>query len=493
MISRVHIRSRDRVGGRGRGGPGGNSRGRGRTLPAAALLVALVAVLAGCGTPAGAPGGSAAQPERVWRSDGYGWVYALRGNRLAVYEVTAISCLRGEQLERTGGADPDGALEFGSDDTAEQTLRIRPDGGATVHVIGTAADVDLLPLPAVPELCARKPAGDPVTTFDVFWATFAENYNSLAGKQVDWAAVRDRYRPRVTASTDDQELFGILREMIEPFGDTHTGIEGSNDSDNDLEFAGLRQGTRELSARTTGRAVDNHLRALGAGEFQRFADDAIAFTELPGGRGYLRIDAFEEYDEDDDTFQASSAVLARALDAVFTPDRVRSMRSLVIDVRNNSGGDDALALQVAGRLTDRPYPAYTKAVRNHPTEPNGFGRAQLVTVTPADGPRYTGPVTLLTSDMTVSAGETFVLGMMARVPQPPRIGSTTQGVFADTLDRQLPNGWTVTLGNERYLGPDGRSYEGPGIPPTVRTPVFTPDELAANQDPALDAALQSAR
>ena len=95
---------------------------------------------------------------------------------------------------------------------------------------------------------------------------------------------------------------------------------------------------------------------------------------------------------------------------------------------------------------------------------------------------------LLISDMTVSAGETFVLGMMGRAPQPTRIGTTTQGVFADTLDRELPNGWTISLGNERYLSPDGRSYEGPGIPPTIETPVFTPAELAAGQDSALDAA-----
>jgi hypothetical protein len=60
-------------------------------------------------------------------------------------------------------------------------------------------------------------------------------------------------------------------------------------------------------------------------------------------------------------------------------------------------------------------------------------------------------------------------------------------VFADNMSRTLPNGWTFTLRNEEYVGPDGRNYEGVGIPPTVTTPVFTAEELDQNRDSALDA------
>jgi hypothetical protein len=77
--------------------------------------------------------------------------------------------------------------------------------------------------------------------------------------------------------------------------------------------------------------------------------------------------------------------------------------------------------------------------------------------------------------------------MMGRTPAPTRIGTTTQGVFADNMSRILPNGWTFILGNEEYIGPDGHNYEGVGIPPMVRTPVFTAEELNQNRDSALDA------
>ncbi|MDQ4031725.1 MAG: S41 family peptidase [Actinomycetota bacterium] len=453
----------------------------GRTRNRSALSIAIVAALMMM-----VPACTARPPEspgEVWRSDGYGWIYSLSGDQLQTYEVTEISCLPGQTLDQIGPPSPDGVISFGYKDIPSRTVRKGPSGQATLHLLGTAADVDLVALPGLPSACSRQASNDPHTNFDIFWATFAENYNSFGRKNVNWAAVRDQYRPMLDNDTDPHELFGILRAMIEPLGDNHTSINGPDDQ----EFTGLRPGTRELSNRTVRTAVDNHLRALGATQLQSFAREKIVYADLPDGRGYLRISAFAGYRQDDRSYVASSAELARTLDTVFTPQRVATLRSLIIDVRLNSGGDDALGLQVAARLTDSPYVAFTKQPRNDPRDPSRHGRPQTVTVTPAAAPRYTGPVSLLISDLTISAGETFVQAMMGRSPAPARIGTTTQGVFSDDMSRRLPNGWTFTLGNEEYVGPDGQNYEGVGIPPTVRTPVFTAEELDQNRDSALDA------
>jgi hypothetical protein len=395
-------------------------------------------------------------PDEVWRSDGYGWIYSLTGSQLQIYEVTEISCLPHRTLGQIGPPSVKGFTQFGRNGIPSQTLRKEPNGKAILHLMGTAADVDLIPLPGLPGKCTRKASDDPRTNFDIFWTTFAENYNSFGRKNIDWTAVRDRYRPRVNSNTGPRELFGILRAMIEPLGDIHTSITGSDD----LEFSGLRPGTRKLSYRAVRTAVGNHLRALGATHFQSFAQDKIVYADLPDKQGYLRITAFEDYHGDGSSYVTDSAELTRALNAVFTTQRVAALRHLIIDVRLNSGGHDALVLQVAARLTDRPHVAFTKQARNDPDDPSRHGRAQTVTVTPADAPRYTGPASLLISDVTISAGETFVQAMMGRTPAPARIGTTTQGVFADNMSRRLPNGWTFNLGNEDYVGPDGRNYEG---------------------------------
>lgn len=457
----------------------------------AAVLAASALVSTACiklpGLPGSGPAGGipAAPGQQLWRSDGYGRIYALQGDQLSTYEITQISCIPADSLSRIRSVDANGTQGFGSGGAVEATLRIAADGRAVYHEVGTVSDVDLLPVPALPAACGRQLADDPVTTFDVFWATVNENYNSLKRRNVDWAGMRSRYRPMINQETRSKQLFGILRAMLEPLGDMHTGLSDSDDR----EFEGKRPGTVEIDPEESDAAVDSFLLSQGATNYVTFGEGKLVYADLPNGRAYLRINAFEALSEGDE-WAANEAEVNRMLDTVFTAQRVAGWQMLVIDLRNNPGGEDALGIEVAGRLTDRPYVAYTKAARNDPKDPDKHAREQRVQVTPAAGPRYTGPVRLLTGPLTISAGETFTLAMMGRTPAPERLGENTQGVYSDTLERKLPNGWTVTLGNEDFIGPDGRSYEGPGIPPTTPIPVFPPAELAAKQDSVLAAALR---
>ncbi|GAA0465456.1 hypothetical protein [Streptomyces olivaceiscleroticus] len=70
---------------------------------------------------------------------------------------------------------------------------------------------------------------------------------------------------------------------------------------------------------------------------------------------------------------------------------------------------------------------------------------------------------------------------------------TAQGVFSDVLDRRLPNGMAVWLPNEEFLTSRGRTFDGTGIPPHLRTPVFTEEEFAKNRDSAFDAVVAALR
>lgn len=459
-----------------------------RRVALAALAVACALVSSACVKLPGV--GGPAPPEeapgqQLWRSDGYGMIWALEGDRLTGYQTTSISCIKSDTMTRTGSVDGTGAQGFGEDGAVEVTLRVGGDGRAVYHEVGTVSDVDLLPVSSMPATCGEKLAKDPETTFDVFWQTVEENYNSLNRRNADWAEMRDRYRSEIDEDTENKELFGILRSMLEPLGDMHTGLTGSGDR----EFEGKRVGTAEIDAKKTDRATDAFLTTQGAAGAMTFGNGKLVYTDLPGGRGYLRIGAFERLKRND-AWAANEAEVKRMLDTVFTPARVAGLRMLVIDVRNNPGGADALGIEIAGRLTDRPYLAYTKAARNDPNDPAKHARPQEVRVAPSSGARYTGPIRMLTGPLTISAGETFTLAMMGRTPAPERFGENTQGVYSDTLDRKLPNGWTVTLGNEDFTAPDGRSYEGPGIPPTTPMPVYPPAELAADQDSVLAAALR---
>ena len=70
------------------------------------------------------------------------------------------------------------------------------------------------------------------------------------------------------------------------------------------------------------------------------------------------------------------------------------------------------------------------------------------------------------------------------------LGLNTQGVFSDVLVRTLPNGWTFGVPNEVHLTRDGKSFDGPSVPPDVRVPFFSREELDGGRDAALDKAME---
>lgn len=216
----------------------------------------------------------------------------------------------------------------------------------------------------------------------MFWQTFAENYPFFAAKGVDWNAVRETHRPRVGSGTTEDELFAVFREMLAPLHDAHVHLR----DDGDRFFGEGRPGTTVPTLE-----LENRVKAyiqevdLAGHAPQEFAQGRISYADLPDGRGYLRLSGFGGYTPSGD-FASESAELDRALDTVFTAGRTARLHGLVIDLRINGGGSDELGLRLAARLTDRPYFAYAKRVRNDPADATRFTRPQSLYVQPARAP-----------------------------------------------------------------------------------------------------------
>ncbi|MFE0424635.1 S41 family peptidase [Streptomyces sp. NPDC058953] len=439
--------------------------------------------------PGGTPSG-AATVEGFWRMDGYGTVVSVRGRDIQFWDTTAVSCLPGLAARSGGATGPGGAVRF---DAEEFSLTVTPRAGdrAGLRVHGSLGTRQLRRIAALPARCEQPPPTGPVATFDVFWQTFEENYAFFERRGVDWDEARARYRPRVHAGTTQEELFDILSAMTAPLQDAHVALQAT---DLGRFSSGQRAGTVDPD-----EAYDARVRAfverrnLGGTALESHAQGAIGYAELPGGIGYLRISRFGGYTPGSSTTEADAAELDRVLDSIVTRARTSgpaAWRGLVVDVRVNQGGSDELGLRIASRLTDRGYPAYRKEARNDPRDDTRFTPRYTARVAPAQGvPRYTGPVAVLTSGATVSAGETFVKALAERPSPTTLIGEPTQGALSDILLRSLPNGWRFGLSNERYTTPRGNTHEGPGVPPHITVPVFTPEEFAADRDSAFDRAV----
>ncbi|AWT47369.1 MULTISPECIES: S41 family peptidase [Streptomyces] len=443
------------------------------TATAAALALAGQAV----------PAATAHHPtaDGIWRMDGYGTVLSIRNGTFQEYQTTTVSCLKGDSAERSGPGTytmPDGTV-----------LTVRIQGGGdhgSLRVEGSVGDRNLHRIPELPEACTRPAPEGPLAAFDVFWQSFEENYPFFSAKGIDWHAVRDRYRPRVHAGTTRDELYAVFSEMVKPLHDAHVAVQ-----DGDRVFAQVRPGTavptEELDTKVKKFVVARDLK--NARNLQDFANGRITYADLPGALGYVRISGFGGYAGHGASYAAQLAELDRALDTVLSRERTQRLKGLIIDVRINGGGSDALGVHIAERLTDTAYLAYSKRARNDPADPSRHTRPQPVYVTPAQGPRYTGPVAVLTGGSTFSAGETFTQALMDRPGKTVRIGRPTQGVFSDVMSRTLPNGMSAWLPNEEFLTRSGGTFDGTGIPPHLTEPVFTKEEFDKQRDSAFDRAL----
>ncbi|MEU0008339.1 S41 family peptidase [Streptomyces sp. NPDC006314] len=434
-----------------------------------------------------APAATAHQPtiDGIWRMDGYGTVLSIRKGTFQEYQTTTVSCLKGDSAQRTGPGTyttPDGTV-----------LTVRTQGGrdrGSMRVDGSVGDRILRRIAELPDACTRPAPKGPLAAFDVFWQSFEENYPFFSAKGIDWHAVRDQYRPKVHTKTTKDELYAVFSEMVKPLYDSHVAVQ-----DGDRVFAQGRPGTvlptEQLDTKVKTFIVAHDLED--ARNLQDFANGRITYADLPGGQGYLRLSGFGGYAGDGAPFSAQLAELDRALDTVLSQERTQRLKGLIIDLRVNGGGSDALGIHIAGRLTDTPYVAYSKRARNDPADPTRHTRPQPAYVTPGQGPRYTGPVAVLTGGSTVSAGETFTQALMDRPGKTVRIGQPTQGVFSDVMRRKLPNGMSAWLPNEEFLTRSGSTFDGTGIPPHLTEPVFTEEEFDKKRDSAFDRALNVLR
>lgn len=426
--------------------------------------------------------------EGVWRSEGWASVYEIHGPELRVFEVTMSTCVPGVRAKRIVNVSSGSTVTFRSRNgdvffvlpgEDEQHKRLQPRGGLI--------SITLTRIPELPEVCRPPTANTPLGNFNVFAETFLENYIAFDLRHIGWPRTVAEQRAKITAKTTPTELFELMKAMIEPFGDIHTGIEAP--SIKRTFDAHLRPGTdrvvrgnidkfakagrRELAAITDRAYFHHRLSSFCRGQWQ------YGLTDY--GVGYLRILQFGDYSRRSG-FEHDFASLNRALDRILGNSK---LRGLVIDVRLSFGGDDRLGLAIAARLTRTQYVAYTIQARSDATQPDLFSAAQRVLVKPGSGPIFTGPVVELIGPITMSAAETFTQALMERKPHVTRIGENTQGVFCDSLERRLPNGWTFELPNAVYRTPEGEAFDVFGIPPDMPTQIFADEDLAAGRDRAM--------
>jgi carboxyl-terminal processing protease len=431
----------------------------------------------------------------LWRSVGYNRILEIDADGYAVYTATAGHATLSERGSARQFADAFDRLKIGArgrlvlfhahDLTRYEFERWR-NWGAGCSVYRTLCD-------------------DPWINFDAFYEVFAENYAFFELRGVDWSARCEAARARLGHAPTPALLLDAFEDMITPLADLHVYVSTPTRKIRSTQIArGPRQAlqaafdlpTPQLSARSTtariAACMQQTLLKDFAGTLDRFrhaGNEVVSWGTLSPGVGYLNLlrmfgfaateaarganDLPHPLYEVGPFMAADMSALARILDEAMAD--LSGHESLIVDVRLNGGGFDRAGMLLCERLIDEPRTVYRKKARvaGGTTEPQGL------TLTPARGPRFSKPVYLLMSSLTVSAGEVFALAMSA-LPTVTMLGEPTQGILSDNLFHRLPSGWEVSLSNEVYETLDGRCFEAVGVPPALRLPTLGTAEIVSD-------------
>ena len=403
----------------------------------------------------------------VWRSQGYGWVWAIKDGSLRTYDESGPYCI---ETDRDRLRD---RLEHGFKLSSDRRQLRLP-------LYDPAYQFNFDRVGVLPEACARAPAKDPETVLDALDRIFSAHYAFFQTRKVDWPALMAAAKAKVTPATSEEELLEVMRTLLANIDDNHVSLRGRVNGKKIVCDTGEGPALKPVAdrARLDGAEPDDMVERWRQ-DVWKAADDLqptgrttangnIKYGLTDGDIGFLAILSMTDFDPDDTD---DAAALDDALDEAMA--LFENAKAVIVDASINDGGEDVLARRIAARFADKRTLVYSKYAGDAPG-----ARPQQIYLEPSDRSRFTGPVYLLTSNVTVSAAEIFTMAMRA-LPNVTHAGQATRGALSDELTKRLPNGWRITLSNEVYLDAAGKAWEGAGVPPRFAIPVFTENADAA--------------
>ncbi|HEX8314507.1 MAG TPA: S41 family peptidase [Flavisolibacter sp.] len=233
-----------------------------------------------------------------------------------------------------------------------------------------------------------------------------------------------------------------------------------------------------LSFRTTeGKTVQQPFVFTKEESIQRLP--LLQFSVLPLNIGYLQLNSFGD------------EKIVQQFDSIFSA--LSQTASLIIDVRNNGGGNGGNGFEILGYLTDKPFYTGKAMIRQYRPVGRSWdgvekGSIEEDTWKPYKNKLYNKPVVVLTGGATYSAAEDFTATFknMKRgaVIGEPSGGSTGQPVFFT-----LPGGGVGYVCSKRDFFSDGTEFVGVGIQPDVVVHP-TAKSIAEGKDDVLEAAIK---
>lgn len=172
--------------------------------------------------------------------------------------------------------------------------------------------------------------------------------------------------------------------------------------------------------------------------------------------------------------------------------RLLKSEALVIDIRNNGGGNNDNAFYVLKHFSQKPFKESAWRTRKYMPafiswgKPEEWYNEEAPEIQQADGDIYTKPTAVLTSAVTFSSAEDFCVAFK-QMNRGKIIGQPTGGSTGNPIFFNLPDGSSLRICAKEDTFANGDKFVGIGIIPDIRI-----DETLAGFRSGTDTVLDTA-
>lgn len=299
--------------------------------------------------------------------------------------------------------------------------------------------------------------------FDEVWADFDASYSFFVLKGIDWQALRTQYRSQLDSQSTDAEAYDVIAAMLLELEDGHVRIESPFGTST---YTGWFDQFPENFDKTVVSAS-----YLGGTE-QVSPQANLTFGLVAPGIGYVHVSSL-----------GGSGYNA---DIEFIAVQLGVLQGLIVDLRNNGGGNDQNGEALVSRLTGTSQVYRRVRFRDGPNH-DDFGPFIESSTTSVPPTLFNVPIAVLTNRRTASSAESLVLALRT-IPNVVAIGDFTAGISANPALRTMANGWQYTVSRWIEYLPDNSTFEGIGLEPDIRVDI-TPADQAVQRDSIIEAAI----
>ncbi len=310
----------------------------------------------------------------------------------------------------------------------------------------------LFPVVGLFSSCIREDISDntPEGNFESLWKIIDEQYCFLDYKSeeygLDWDEVHERYAQRITSSMGSEALFEVLSEMLNELRDGHVNLSSAIGTSQYREWfdAYPHNFSDSIQSIYLGKDYVN--------------SSGLTYQILENNIGYIYCESFSDGIGDGNLDQ--------------TLYKLSVCDGLIVDVRDNGGGNLTTAQKLAARFTNETvlvgYISH-KTGTGH----SDFSDPQEVYLEPSDGIRWQKKAVVLTNRRSFSATNDFV-NSMQQLPNVTIVGDKTGGGSGLPFSSEIPNGWSIRFSASPMYDPEMNQLEF-GIDPDVKVDMSSED------------------